>query len=579
MSNILQYFPYPSFRKYQEIILQKLQDYIDSFDFFLLEAPTGFGKSVVGYALGKYLLGERGGLSHICVADKFLQEQYLRDFKDIALVKGRGNFECSLPMFSLDKYFQKGISREERITCDKAPCSVSKKFKCSHRPRTLFEGGVPVKDNHGVIYQWEQENPDGEWWEISRPFCPYWVQKDNAIRSDVTIHNYAYFLHEALYSKVFTKRFFGLFDEAHLVESILMNFVEERITRWLLRRVDNHFGEVVTTTIPEYSDVDSWLEWLSNIDSQFVDLLDKYGSSEQWSNELGSEDYNELSIRNLMENTIERISKLRNDMWDDPENWVWLREDRSVTFKPVTVAKYSGYLFDHVDKKLLMSATILDDEKLKEYLGITDDVKFLRLNKSTFPVENRPFIYSFVGKATFKTMDTYLPNLVEAIDNKFIPKKLENKGVIHCHTNRIAKYILENSKFKDIMVTNTGRTDMAREDIFQEFFDAEPPCVMVSPSMNLGVDLHDDRCRWQLIVKVPYPPLGDPQINKRVKMDQGWYLWQTVMSLIQTYGRGVRSETDWCETHILDGKFLDLSNRVHRWLPGWFREATRVMGE
>lgn len=28
-----------------------------------------------------------------------------------------------------------------------------------------------------------------------------------------------------------------------------------------------------------------------------------------------------------------------------------------------------------------------------------------------------------------------------------------------------------------------------------------------------------------------------------------------------------------------DEKFLDLSNRVYRWLPGWFKEATRVMGE
>jgi Rad3-related DNA helicase len=114
-----------------------------------------------------------------------------------------------------------------------------------------------------------------------------------------------------------------------------------------------------------------------------------------------------------------------------------------------------------------------------------------------------------------------------------------------------------------------------RNDIFQTFFDAPIPCVMVTPSMRLGVDLKDELARWQIIAKVPYPYLGDPQVKKRTEIDSGWYSFQAVSSLIQTYGRVCRSETDFGETFILDSKFIDLFNQNISYFPKWFKEAVR----
>lgn len=564
MPEILSYFPFPDFRKYQSHILALIQDYIESYNYIFLEAPTGFGKSAVGYTLAVYLLREFGHLSHICVGDKYLQQQYLVSFPDIVSIMGRNNFKCPLDhrmIFDEDEF--KG-----EITCDKAICTILPNYSCDNKPKVVMVDApipYPLRDKHGIVFDWT---------ETQLPYCPYWQQKDRAIRSPITIHNYYYFLYEQNFAHSFTKRHLGVLDEAHIIESVLMNFVQEGIYRSTLERIYRHFDEAYSPVIPLEEDIDSWLEWMTRVVKSLIDITEKFGPVHLLDYQRNSQ---ELRMRALVDNIKDRINNLIDNINRDRENWVWIRKDRSIIFKPITITDFSQYLFSHINKKLLMSATILDKERLKEYLGINEEVKFLRVNKSTFPVESRPLYHYFVGKATHKTMSDYLPKMLKVIDEHFIPLKKENKGVIHTHTHKIAQYILGNSIHRDIMVTNTGREDLTREEIFEEFFETEPPCVMISPSMNLGVDLFDDRCRWQLICKTPYPDLSDPQISKRTRLDQSWYSWQTLMTLIQTYGRGVRSEDDWCETFVLDSKYGDLASRNYRLLPGWFREATRVV--
>jgi len=222
-----------------------------------------------------------------------------------------------------------------------------------------------------------------------------------------------------------------------------------------------------------------------------------------------------------------------------------------------------------------MSATILDHEKLGRYLGIDKgDIRFIRVDESSFPVENRPIHQDYCGRATAKTMDKYLPKMLRKIDEYYIPTMKKYKGIVHTHSHVIARYILEHSKHSSIMISNTDN-ERKREDVFQEFFDSDSPKIMVSPSMSLGVDLFDDRCRWALLVKMPYPYLGDPQVRRRMKVDPDWYDYNTLCSLIQCYGRTCRSIDDWADTYILDSMFVWLISRNKDTIPRWFMEAIR----
>lgn len=557
--NILNYFPFQSFRPYQEKILKELEDFFSSYNYFMLEAPTGFGKSAVAYTLARWVLANFSSYSHICVADKFLQEQYLSSFSDLVMVKGRGNFLCP-------------YSPIGEPTCAEAMCTVIQSMNCPHKPRPerieTITGSMPIFDDHGILYDWSYVD------EIGAVHCPYWVQKDAGIRNDITVHNYHYFLYEQNYAKSFAQRALGIFDEAHIVEKILMGFVERNI---LLRTLNNIWRERYPNerykfTIPYLNYIDQWLEWIHSVWGVLLNLHDYYDELIKANPE--KQDVGTKYRR--YKDMIDRLKTATEFLSSDPDNWVYLREDDRVTFKPVTIREFSPYLFNHVNKTLLMSATILDHEKLKRYLGIKEDVKFIRVNESTFPVKNRPIYQDHRDKATAKTMERYLPKMLDRLDNYYIPNKGQNKGVVHTHTHKIAEYILRNSDHRDIMVSNTGSED-ARDKVFQDFFDADAPCVMISPSMNLGVDLYDERCRWALIVKIPYPYLGDPQIRKRMEMDPDWYDYSTLCSLIQCYGRGCRSVTDWNEVFVTDSMFAWLISKNRDMVPKWFMEAIRQL--
>jgi Rad3-related DNA helicase len=423
------------------------------------------------------------------------------------------------------------------------------------------------------------------WTGCSYPHCAYWEAKDRAIHSPLTIHNYPYYLHEQNYAHSFNKRYLGIFDEAHTIENVMMQYIEVLISSRTFNNIWMYFKDMPFPIIPDYVNMEDWKNWLIGIHKDLVGISEKYGTFASIQRDMGdsSNRIQELKSRKMVENLTNRINELISDLNDDIDNWVALKDKMSVTFKPVTINKYTDQLFKHTQKHILVSATILDKEKLAKFLGIEDEIKFFRINDSTFPVEHRPFYQKYAGKAVYKEMPQFLPKMINTIDG-IISTRLQYKGVIHTHTNEIARYVMANSKYKQYMMTNVAlrddggnfiNNDERREDIFERFFQSKAPNIMVTPSMKMGVDLKDDLARWQIICKIPYPSLGDPQIKKRVEKDQSWYDYITSMLLIQSYGRICRTKDDWGETFIVDGKFSDLYDRSFSYIPKWFKEAIR----
>jgi Rad3-related DNA helicase len=146
----------------------------------------------------------------------------------------------------------------------------------------------------------------------------------------------------------------------------------------------------------------------------------------------------------------------------------------------------------------------------------------------------------------------------------------DEKGVIHTHSYRIQSEIVKGIRDDRLLFNRqAGSTDV----VFKEFISSEEPKILVTPSAFEGVDFKGDICRWQVLCKVPYPHLGDPQIRKRMEKEPEWYQWMTAVRLIQTYGRGMRSKGDFCKTYILDADFIRFFRRNAGMLPEWFREA------
>ena len=49
--------------------------------------------------------------------------------------------------------------------------------------------------------------------------------------------------------------------------------------------------------------------------------------------------------------------------------------------------------------------------------------------------------------------------------------------------------------------------------------------------------------------------------------DPKWYTWNTILRLVQAYGRSVRSKDDFANTYILDGSISYLLRDANEMLP------------
>ena len=74
--------------------------------------------------------------------------------------------------------------------------------------------------------------------------------------------------------------------------------------------------------------------------------------------------------------------------------------------------------------------------------------------------------------------------------------------------------------------------------------------ILVGPTLNEGIDLPGDECRFIIIMKVPYPSLGDRYVKEKIKYFPLWYNSTTSNTIIQGIGRGNRFKDDYCTTYI-----------------------------
>ncbi len=248
-------------------------------------------------------------------------------------------------------------------------------------------------------------------------------------------------------------------------------------------------------------------------------------------------------------------------------------ENDYVLFKPLKVDKFSDYIFAWADKILFMSATLPHTDVFCSSLGINPK-NSVRLNiPSTFDKQNRPVIYKPIGRMSFPYWEETIKKIITFLTDYC--DKHKEKILIHCVNYRITGIMTSSHIALDYSFfyhdSSTDRTAM-----LEKFKNADAPALLVTPSMESGVDLPGDLCRTQFILKVPYLSLMDKQVKERMAIDKEWYISSTINRLVQASGRIVRSEDDWGKTYILDECFADLVRHYKDLFPSWFLESIAV---
>lgn len=270
-------------------------------------------------------------------------------------------------------------------------------------------------------------------------------------------------------------------------------------------------------------------------------------------------------------------SKVDRFLYSNLDNYVlkldWESNNKRIELKPIFVRNEAQrLLLNKADFVLMMSATVLSADIMCDSLGINkNDVTFIKL-PSSFPIENRKIHYMPAGSMSYKSKDTTLPKMIKIID-EICSLHEGQKGIIHTHNFQIAEAIMSKAS-PSIKHRLLFQKNFKSRDELLAFHKESADTIIVAPAMHEGVDLKDDLSRFQIICKMPYPNfVDDPQLSARMKLSQGYYDLLTCLKLVQSYGRSIRSETDYAETYILDSDFERLISKCGYLLPDWFKEA------
>ena len=513
--NLEQYIPYEdkTFRPHQkEAIIQIIEAIECGTPTILLDAVVGAGKSLIAYCVARYFADDNYD-AYIFTKTKYLQDQYLNDFKDIKTVKGRSNFPC--------------LMSQGNTTCNTGLCKQRKKFGCPI--------GAEVKNKKVSLKDVSQTKYDEN--------CRYWRTKFDAIINPISILNYPYLITDALYSQHFPLRKIGIYDEAHGLESILMTSLELELTDYQLQ---TDLG----MNLPQKNNVTEWIDVLSTISELYREKASK------------TED---MIRKEYFIEKYEAVDRCHAFLKRNSENWVFNvfdkananigRKVRHVVFKPIEIQDYTGLLFNHAQQRILMSGSILKSDIYLEELGLDyDNCEYIEI-PSLIPPKNRPIIRDYVGSMSRKNFNNTFPALVAKI-KELANKHHDEKGIIHTFTYNINSQLFNAFRGDRRFIFHTN---MNREEKTLEFKESDEPKIFVSPYSFEGVDFPYDDGRWQVICKMPYPYLGDAQVQARNNMDMqnhtinwGWCRRQVSLTLSQMYGRTNRASDDYSVTYLID---------------------------
>lgn len=184
------------------------------------------------------------------------------------------------------------------------------------------------------------------------------------------------------------------------------------------------------------------------------------------------------------------------------------------------------------------------------------------------PASARPIHLMNTRKLNNRTTEAEWEQVVDAIDN-IIGQRIESKGLIHSVSNWLMELILTKSRYKYMMFPAAGNKRMSELEAFKRADKG----ILIGPNLTRGINLPDDQCRWVIIPKVPYASMGDARVQDMLKSNENRYLIETVGTVIQACGRGVRHRDDSCETFILDSGMGYLLKQTNSYLPKWFKDA------
>lgn len=500
----------------------------------ILEAGTGIGKSAIATTLANMYED-----SYILTMTKQLQEQYLDDFDDMLVeIKGRGNYKCNY--------------KGNCDFCIKAEYNLK---RCSN--------------------------------------CEYQLAFKRATEAKNVITNYDYLYYAGVANPILDSRELLILDEAHNLERKMLMLSSSELNR---EYISTKFGidifEPLMHAAKSFNDLkrnpEYWMRLCDDLIKECKKRIKKIEGDANKSVQVTLDEFENDPSKYSNFDYVEK-QNLEQDIKtfagiglglaheeliiDLPNRDSILNNEMDITaeFKPFSVADDTQNLLAMGNICIFLTGTLGSKDKFCEWNNINPEETYYIYEKSPFNVEKRPIYADFVGNMSGRRRGK-TPNWKNkrAINKlkELLSRHKNEKGVIHTSSNEQAFWIMD--KLRDDRLVFVGGED--RNHTLKDFTKSKENTVLIGASIKDGVDFKGDLCRFQIVFKIPYPQLNE-QVKYRKALDPKWFYYQTVMALMQAYGRGIRDMNDWCVMYIIDSSFKQLVEYNRGFFNEYFLEA------
>ena len=574
------------FREYQlEAIIDIIYNIVnDGNKNIVIEAPTGSGKSLINIISAGVLYDYFGFTSYILVSDLFLWEQYdkfIQNHKkmNFASIKGQtGNYTCLLnkedirnadcrmsgiswasmfnpettKKFGYDCAYKCEYLKARKKAVNSNVCLMTYQLFLFSMNNTSFNEdshGNQIFKNHDIIFCDECHNIPGI---VQNQYSPCIRETDFEKLYD--LYDYA------KNSKL------DLFDDTTNYP-ILNKFSKEELQN-KLEHIWNLFKD---PNLSKNDDVKNMIEY-ENIIINFLDICTNIEQNISYRKKthqaISNDDIKLFKTCTWYHNYMCFWSDFNTAIKDAGDEYL-LKDITIVNADQSTSVSFRctkedflvyRYLLSRANYKVMLSATVGGKDAYNENMGFryTEDKESLfKIIPSTFDFTKSPIHFLNKFKMSFKEKETsfnYLKNVIYSICQK---KFEDKKGMIQTGSYVFAKQLYDNAPYdvKQRMLLYNGSKEKTTCIKIHEFSENT---ILVGPTLNEGIDLPGDECRFIIILKVPYPNLGDKLVKEKLKLFPLWYNSTASNEIIQGIGRGVRFDGDWCVSYILDACFWKL---------------------
>lgn len=515
--------------------------------FYLLNLPVGVGKSHLAMMVADWYKTNVSKFARVDVItnSKILQDQYSSTYESINDLKGKENYECEA-------------------------------YACS-----CAQGGEFNRLN-----------------KTSCESCPYSAAREGYMSGGISLTNFYLYILYAMYNqKIMETRNAKVLivDECHDFDDVMSDFVSIKITESIVKKYKFSNEYDIVKKLKGVATIAQYVDFLRFMNGEILDTVEGMEKGMATTPRTPKTDKRDLKIDKVLgkKNSDVRLMNLVTDLKqmqlkidiflkeykDNPNNWVLESSynekvrQKELSLEPIWAYDYlDKYVFSHYDMVFLMSGTILDKNLFCTLNGLDTTRAVYYSIDSPFPLKNRPIYYMPLGKMSYKSKEETFKNYVPYI-SKLLDKYKNKKGIVHTNSFELAGWIQKSVKDKRLKFHDSSNKD----DVLKEHYSTEDPTVIVSPSMDTGVSFDNDRARFQIIAKVPYPSLASQKNKMRMQNNPDWYSWKTVCSLQQACGRIVRSDLDYGDTIIIDSSFGDVIRYSSSFMPEWFQNSIKLI--